>query len=420
MTYDLSAISAALKSIAAAIDASLVQPEPEPVEPETPVEPDPVVPVEPAPVEPTPADPAPVEPVPAGVLTTQAEIIAALKAARGGEAIHFAGDYPAGLTLKGIKCPSRVTLVARGARADFIDLIGCENIYVHGLTCYPTVFPLVDKYRPMFRTRLGSLNCGFIDCRAMGHASGRDYYNWTLAEWQERKVFALMAQSPFTEVVGFKAYGVGFGVAIAADDCILRNSAVFGFSTDGIRCLGDRMQDIGNTTADSFNIDPGHDDGRQSWEDDADMVLSGVVLHGYTHVDWLYDRPRIFAGISQGSGNFDGMYDGWDVADCTILTDHYHGMTFAGLTNSTIERVHCMTQNNTYPGYPAIRIDPAKATRGGFPSHHVTIRDCIAPRLFLNDDPATRIESGNVIGQPRNEALYQATLERVRALAAAP
>lgn len=431
MTYDLAAISATMKAIAALIDAGLdpvspVDPQPEPVDP-TPVDPTPVepTPVDPAPVNPVPVpvNPAPVDPapvVPAGALTTQAEIIAALKAAQGGETIYFTGDYPAGLTIKAISCQSRVDLVAVNARAEFIDLIGCVNIYVHDLTCYPTVFPLADRYRPLFRTRLGSADCGFIGVRGMGHATGRDYYNWTLTEWQERKVFGLTANSPRTEISGAKFYGVGFGITIAADDCITRDCSVFGYSTDGARGLGDRHQDINTTTADSFNIDPGHDDGRQSWEDDADKVLSGVVLHNYTHVDWLYDRPKPFEGISQGSGNFDGMYDGWDVKNCTILTDHYHGMTFAGLTNSVLDGVHCMTQNNTFPGYPAIRIDPAKATRGGFPSHHNTIIDCIAPRLVLNDDPASRVESGNIIGQPRDEAVYQATLARVRAIAEAP
>ena len=438
MTYDLAAISATMKAIAALIDAGLdpvspVEPQPEPVDP-TPVDPVPVpvdpTPVDPVPVDPAPVDPAPVDPVPvpvdpapALVLTSLAEIIAALKAAQGGETIYIGGDYPSGLTLKGIKCASRVVLQSVNARADFIDLIGCANIHVADLLCYPTAFPLIDTSRPLFRTRLGCVGCAFIRPRGMGHATGRDYHNWTLAEWQERRVFGMILNDP-TEVIAPKFYGVRFGITVAADDCRLTDPAVFGFSVDAFRWLGDRMIAVNPTCGDMIKIDASHNDLGQSWEDDADKVLSDVQITGWTAVDWLYpDRldPQ-FTGvdaIAQGSGNFDGMYDRWVMKDCTFLTDHYHGASWAGLTNSVLDGVHCMTQNNTFPGYPAIRIDPAKATRGGFPSHHNTIRNCIAPRLVLNDDAATRVESGNIIGQPRDEAAYQAAIARVRAIAAA-
>jgi len=434
MTYDPAAFSAFLKQLASLIDAGLAaQPvEPAPVEPTepAPVEPTPVDPVEPetptdpvepVPVDPAPVDPAPVDPVPAQphpIITSRAELDAALASAQGGETLHFSGDFTAGLTLKNIKKASRVSLYAHGARAEFIDLIGCENLHFHGLTCYPTVFPLADKYRPLFRARLGSLNNGFIDCRGMGHETGRDYLSWTQADWDMRKVFGCILNSPNTEVTGMKLYGINFGVTIAADDCLVRASAAFGIGTDGFRILGDRSRFIDCTSADNVDIDPGHDDGQQSWEDDADKVLSDVTHQGFTMVEWLDKaKAKIGTGIGQGSGNFDGMYDRWNMTEATIVTDHYHGVTFGGLTNSTLEGLHVMHNGNPIKvGYPQIRIDPAKVSRGGFPSHHNTIRDCIAPRIVLNDDPATRIESGNIIGQPRNEAVYQATLERVRAI----
>lgn len=394
-------------------------PKPEPTpdpKPDPKPEPDPV----PTPI-PTPT-PTPI-PAPGAVLKDKAAIDVALKACKGGETLHFSGDYPAGLSFKGVKFASRVTLVSAGARADWIDLSGCENLFVQGLTCYPTIFPLENRYRPLFRVRLGSIGCGFVDCLGMGDATGRDYHNWTLAEWQERRVFGMILNDP-TEVIAPKFYGVRFGITVAADDCRLTDPAVFGFSVDAFRWLGDRMIAVNPTCGDMIKIDASHNDLGQSWEDDADKVLSDVQITGWTAVDWLYpDRldPQ-FTGvdaIAQGSGNFDGMYDRWVMKDCTFLTDHYHGASWAGLTNSVLDGVHCMTQNNTFPGYPAIRIDPAKATRGGFPSHHNTIRNCIAPRLVLNDDAATRVESGNIIGQPRDEAAYQAAIARVRAIAAA-
>lgn len=418
-----------LRAAITQIDAALAEtpapapvPVPEPVptpDPKPEPVPDPAPTPDPVPT-PTPT-PTPIPtPAPGAVLKDKAAIDAALKACKGGETLYFSGDYPAGLAFKGIKFPSRVTLVSAGARADWIDLSDCQNLFVQGLTCYPTIFPLENRYRPLFRVRLGSIGCGFVDCLGMGDATGRAYHTWSQAFWDVRKVFGIIIDSPGTTIERFHGRGLNFGVTISADDCILSNCDVIGYGTDAYRILGDRLQHIGNIAADSMNIDASHDDGQQSWEDDADKVLSGVVLHGFTMIDWLYaDRPRARPGISQGSGNFDGMYDGWDIKDCLILTDHYHGMTFGGMTNSVLDGVHCMTQNNTFPGYPAIRIDPAKATRGGFPSHHNTIRNCIAPRLVLNDDAATRVESGNIIGQPRDEAAYQAAIARVRAIAAA-
>ena len=404
-----------LKALIAKYDAPV---EPVPVEP-APVEPVPVdtAPVDPVPVptDPAPADPSP--PLTGPVLTSKAEIDAALAAAKPGAAIYFSGDYPAGLTFKGLKFAYTVQLIGVNARAEFVDLVGCENLDVLQVTAYPTVFPLVDKYRPLFRARLGSVYCRFIGCVGMGHATGRDYYTWTQAEWIERKVFGIHLESPFCEAIDCDLRGVGFGILAKADDTTIRDCRVIGFSTDAYRILGDRVLHSNNVSADSFNVDPGHDDGTQGWEDGADKVLTGCTIQNWRHVDWLYDRLKPFPGESQGLGMFDGMYDGWIVMGCQIATDHYHGIVFAGATNVSLQRNQCFTQTNLRPGYPQIRIDPAKATRGGFPSHHNEILECIAPRLVLNDDPATRIEDRNVIGQPRDETAYQELLAYVRAVA---
>ena len=379
-------------------------------------------PVDAAPVDPVPVDPAPVDPIPAPpvVLSSKPEIDAALAAAKGGEVIYFTGDYPAGLTFKGRIYVSPVMLVGVGARVDFVDMIGCGNLSVADVVGYPTTFPLVDPYRAIFRTRLGSTNCHFINCLAMGHATGRDYYSWTQAEWLARAVYGFDLNSPDCTATDCKAIGTNFAFQLKGDGAMARRCLALGFGTDAFRLNGDRSGHEGCISADSMNINASHDDGAQGFEDGPDMILSSMFIRDYRLVDWLYDRVRPFGpGISQGIGMFDGMFDDCEVKRVLILTDHYHGCTFAGARRLTLDGVHCMTQNNTYPGYPQIKVGPAKSTRGGYPSTDLTIRNCIAPKAVLGDDPATRTESGNSFGGPRDDALYAQTLAEVRAIAAA-
>lgn len=411
-------LTAALGRIDAALAESAEQLPAPPAE-----EPAPVPAPEPEPV-PAPApDPVP-DPVPAPVpstgpvLTTLAEIQAALGLCRGGETVRFRGDFGA-VALKGHRFGATVTLKGEGARVDNVDLIGCSHLDVASVRAYPTVFPLADPHLPLFRARADSDHCRFVDVVGMGAADGMDHHRWTLDQWLARKVHGIHLDGRFCEAINYRLRGVGFGITMKGDDCIARGGSVIGFSTDAQRILGDRCKYLYPVTANLYNIDPGHDDGMQGWEDAVDRVLSDVEIVGWKHVDWTLAVPKPFAGDAQGMGMFDGMYDRWFVRDCLIATDHYHGYTFAGLTNSTLQNCHAMTLTGARPGYPAIRIDPAKASRGGLPSHHNTLIGCSAPRFILNDDAASRIEQGNVTTQPRDEARFAQLLADVRAVVAA-
>jgi len=422
----LIAVRGDLATAAARIEAGLAetpeaQPEPGPAPaPEPEPRPEPVP--EPVPVpqpEPAPA-PAP-DPVPAPVpgtgpvLQTAAEIQNALGLARGGDTIRIAGDLGA-LVLRGGQYASTVRIVAVGqTRAEYVQVAGSTaNLDIEGVTAYPTVFPLVNPYRPLFEAAATTMGVRFVDCIGMGHQTGRQYHGWSLAEWQARKVFGINLLGASSEAIGCELYGVGFGILQKGLNTRAAWNRVIGCSTDFYRVLGDGAVHEFNDSGDSFNIDASHDDGFQGWGPNG--VLRRVIVRGYRHVDWLDSgRARLLSGWSQGIGLFDGMYEDWLIEDAQVATDHYHGLTVAGATRFTARNVHLFTQTGANAQYPQLKVGAAKASRGGALSSQISVTGCIVPRLVLGGMSDTPVQFGNIVNQPRDEAAYSALLAGVKA-----
>ena len=100
----------------------------------------------------------------------------------------------------------------------------------------------------------------------------------------------------------------------------------------------------------------------------------------------------------QGIGCFDGMFDGWVVENNVVITDHWHGISFYGMTNSRIVNNTVIDIDEADPGPPWIMVT---AHKDGMASQNVVVRNNLATDFDL---------TGTAITDDHNTTLTTATL----------
>ena len=110
-----------------------------------------------------------------------------------------------------------------------------------------------------------------------------------------------------------------------------------------------------NVVKNCYDVNANHDDGFQSWSRGPQGVgtgeVVGMVLRGNTIINYEdLDQPH--RGTLQGIGCFDGMFVDWIVENNVIITDHWHGITLSGATDSRVVNNTVVDLNETSPGPP--------------------------------------------------------------------
>jgi hypothetical protein len=126
-------------------------------------------------------------------------------------------------------------------------------------------------------------------------------------------------------------------------------------------------------------------------------VVKGVVLRGNVFINREDPNQRLTNSM-QGIGCFDGMFDGWVVENNVVITDHWHGISFYGMTNSRIVNNTVIDVNDAKPGPPWIMVT---AHKDGTPSSNVVVRNNLATDYDL---------TGTAIADDHNTTLTSATL----------
>jgi MYXO-CTERM domain-containing protein len=126
-------------------------------------------------------------------------------------------------------------------------------------------------------------------------------------------------------------------------------------------------------------------------------VVKGVVLRGNVFIN-REDPNQKLSNEMQGIGCFDGMFDGWVVENNVVITDHWHGISFYGMTNSRIVNNTVIDLDDAQPGPPWIMVT---AHKDGRASENVVVRNNLATDYDL---------TGNAITDDHNTTLTSATL----------
>jgi hypothetical protein len=235
--------------------------------------------------------------------------------------------------------------------------------------------------------------------------SVRDTSAWGATEWIDAASSGIFVRGTGVTVSNNDITNVRFGISVDGDDALIDGNRIVNFSADGLRGLGDggvfQYNLVKNVYVSGDDGDDNHDDGFQSWSVGADGVgtgvVKGVVLRGNVFINREDPNQRL-TNAMQGIGCFDGMFDGWVVENNVVITDHWHGISFYGMTNSRIVNNTVIDVNDASPGPPWIMVT---AHKDGTPSSNVIVRNNLATDYDL---------SGTAITDDHNTALTSATL----------
>ena len=216
---------------------------------------------------------------------------------------------------------------------------------------------------------------------------------WGVTEWIESASSGVSVRGPEVTISNNDITNVRFGISVDGADALIDNNRIVNFSADGLRGLGDngvfQYNLVKNVYVSGDDGDSNHDDGFQSWsvgdEGVGTGVVKGVVLRGNVFIN-REDPDQKLSNSMQGIGCFDGMFDGWVVENNVVITDHWHGITFSGMTNSRIVNNTVIDLNDAKPGPPWIKVGPHK---DGTSSSNVIVRNNLATDYDLEDTAVT-------------------------------
>lgn len=410
MTYDLAAISATMKAIAALIDAGLdpvspVEPQPEPVEP-TPVDPVPVpvdpTPVDPVPVDPAPVDPAPVDPVPVDpappvigrtIATDAADLQAKLAAAVDGDTIGLKGEF-GDIYLANVNKSVRIVGEAIDqAHFDKLRLGKCSGLTFEGFTVYPRVQPVITNVK-QFAVQVDSgSDITFDGLLIRGREDSDTFENWTAQDWLDWRMGAIWTRGARCKVLNTRAIGVQNGFSLGGDGSEMRNSRVEGFSDDAMRITASDSGSYGCFVSDRVKINEDHPDAFQIF---GTTIIRNVTVSGLV----VKDRTRVISdtlwAYLQGVSLFNGPYENVTIEGCDLAVSSYHGIA-VGNINGLVIRNNILRPGHKVikSGYPHIQVSNGK---GGEIPQNVQVYDNTAPRFNLASVPADQlIQYNNVV-----------------------
>ena len=209
---------------------------------------------------------------------------------------------------------------------------------------------------------------------------------WAASEWLDLASSGINVDADRISVHDNTLRNVRFGISVEGADASIRHNLIDGFSADGLRGLGDRGLFEYNRVQNVKIGDPAdanHDDGFQSWSVGSGGIgtgeVVGVTLRGNVFISSTNPNDPLRNSM-QGIGCFDGFFRDWVVENNVVITDHWHGISFYGMTDSRIVNNTVIDMNSQAPGPPWIMIH---AHKDGRPSSNVVVRNNLATDFSL-------------------------------------
>ncbi len=238
-----------------------------------------------------------------------------------------------------------------------------------------------------------------------------DASSWTAADWVKKSATGISLRSAENiEIVNCNIENIRHGITIEyfSDNSFAVNNTVKNFSGDGARIISNNIFFAYNTISNCYKVDDNHDDAIQSYSRGEDNspgtgVLRNVVIRGNLIIG-ITDSDNPLAGNPQGIGCFDGMFDNWTIENNVIITDHYHGISFYGFTNSEIVNNTVIDQNPENKTCPWILVTDHK---NGTQSSNCIVANNIVANSISTKGNAIAEKANYIIGKENYARIYE-------------
>lgn len=177
---------------------------------------------------------------------------------------------------------------------------------------------------------------------------------------------------------------IGFGISMRGDYITSSGNTITNFSADGIRLVGSNSIVEKNIIKNCYSVDSNHDDGIQSFTTGGLVVDNNIVRQ---NIILNYEDPnQPLLGDLQGIGCFDGPFNNWTVENNLVVVNHWHGISFYGLTNSEIINNTVLDPTPAVsPGPSWIKIEDLT----GYPSSGCIMKNNVTNDIIVTSNTTT-------------------------------
>lgn len=255
------------------------------------------------------------------------ELAQALHEAVARDTVLVSGEFGA-VTLGGLRPAGEVTIRAAeegAAHFESISINECANLTFEGLRFWPNGPVGHGRAIPYLVTAYPNTSgIEVANCLFRGRIDSDDHAYWTLADWQQAKIGAVLLRGPRSVIRNCTAIGVNFGYGIGGRSSEMIENVVAGFSGDGLRVTEGNSVVIGNRVTDAMQIDENHSDGLQSFKTDG--LLDGLVIKDNVLIEWTVRPDNPLRAEMQGIGLHNGPYANVVVRDNSVATSTWNGI----------------------------------------------------------------------------------------------
>jgi hypothetical protein len=305
------------------------------------------------------------------------------------------------LRFDGFRPPGKITVKAvnrRKARIQQVLLQNASDITVEQLSIWDDLSVDRNKQWTALVGYQDNRRFHVLDCEFRGHPD-TDYFAWDKAKWNNAGSVGDNG-SIGGSIKNCLATGVGFGFTVGSN-VVLEGNKLRGFCGDAYRAFSSAKV-YNNYAADNFQVNDNHNDMLQSFNLGT-TPFEGLEIVGNTLVSWTgpKDHPLITDSIQcQGLGFFDGFWNNLVVKDNLIVTDHWHGITINGATNSVVENnlvLNIYGKSAPHLGRPWIHLLTHK---DGRPSNNVIVKGNKAFSIYSDPKNTNITVTDNTILTP--------------------
>jgi hypothetical protein len=330
---------------------------------------------------------------------------------KAGDTLWLRSGYHGAVSISGAYNASTITVAAQPGQQPHLKSLkirAAQNWTFRDLSVSPSYAPplsaitMVDIDDDGYAGPSYDIDVGNFDIFSIDDASA-----WTANDWINTASDGVEVGSARVNIHDSRVRNVRFGIAVDGQYAKIQHNVIDGFSGDGMRGLGDYDLFEYNVVKNDYIGDPpdaNHDDGFQSWSVGAGGVgtgvVTGIVLRGNMFINET-DPNNPLRNSMQAIGCFDGFFDQWVVENNIIITDHWHGISFYGMTNSRIVNNTVIDMNNVSPGPPWIMVNEHK---DGRPSKNVIVRNNLATDYQINSSGVNITQDHNVTITAANAA----------------
>lgn len=312
-----------------------------------------------------------------------ATLAAALPHARGGDRIRLApGHYPPfRLRNRRFDPPLEIAGPSGSGKAHIgpIALNGVSGLTLRHLHVAPGSADPSRRAQGLLAIRDGAR---IVVAASTFRSTPQDPKRWRAADWLHLAWSGIRAEGREIAITGNRVETVRHGIGVTGPDNRVEGNHVDGFSGDGLRGNGDRVLVRGNRVANCYKVDDNHDDGFQAWtrgpKGPGDGRLTGGRVEGNEILEWT-GPPHPLRCRLQGIGLFDGIYDGWTIANNFVAVSSWHGISLRGARDTRILHNTVVSADLGNRPRPWISIGPHKRTEDWFSGNIVA--NNIAPNF---------------------------------------